>query len=460
MEPNTFRVTQQLTVTRMLSAVALLLAPLLWANEALALSHYVRAGATGNGSGSDWANACRDFTGSCTAGTLKRGDTYYVACGHYASVNFSAPNSGTTNITVLAATSSNHGTDTGWSTSFGVDSGNCQAVFANRVQFSTSYWTFDGQYRSTETHGHGFLVDNRNSPIAHNLILQNGLTNITAGYTEIYGEGTNSGLCLNQIYLATATGGTNHRFHHLYAHDGSSATIMSQSTNGVIWEYNYLARNHSDAVCHAEAIADQGSDNLTIRYNKFVDIEGTGVIVALGRGADLAEDNWHIHGNLFYQTGSRTYGNGAIACINGETCSNWFIYNNTFYNNVNNSRVNMDSTVTPRNIMVVNNIFYGVRNAQHSATVTADHNIYFSGDTFSPEPNQRTISSSPFMNAGSFDLRLTTALDAGATLAAPYTIDPIGVKRGLDGTWDRGAYEYTSGVDAVPPQPPVNLHVN
>jgi hypothetical protein len=43
---------------------------------ASAANHYVRAGASGNGSGADWTNAYTDLPGSLT-----RGDTYYVAAG-------------------------------------------------------------------------------------------------------------------------------------------------------------------------------------------------------------------------------------------------------------------------------------------------------------------------------------------------------------------------------------------
>src|SRR3989338_753419 len=53
-----------------------------------AANHYVRSGATGSGSGSDWANACADFTGSCAVASLVRGEVYYVATGTYGSRTF------------------------------------------------------------------------------------------------------------------------------------------------------------------------------------------------------------------------------------------------------------------------------------------------------------------------------------------------------------------------------------
>ena len=54
--------------------------------------------------------------------------------------------SGTTLITIKKAIESDHGTDTGWSSAYG----DGQATFPN-VTFTTSYWTFDGQSRTTLT---------------------------------------------------------------------------------------------------------------------------------------------------------------------------------------------------------------------------------------------------------------------------------------------------------------------
>src|SRR5690242_20637237 len=100
---------------------ALLGVILLFSPNADAASHYVRSGASGNGSGSDWANACTDFTGACAVASLVRGDTYYVGTGSYAGRTFNTPASGTLVITIKGATGADHGTSTGWSSAYGVD---------------------------------------------------------------------------------------------------------------------------------------------------------------------------------------------------------------------------------------------------------------------------------------------------------------------------------------------------
>lgn len=98
-----------------------------------AADHYVRQGASG--SGNDWSNAY----GSLPS-TLIRGDTYYIADGVYGSYNFNTAVSGSQYITIKKATGADHGTNTGWVSGYG----DGQATFSSPIQFTTSYWLFDG----------------------------------------------------------------------------------------------------------------------------------------------------------------------------------------------------------------------------------------------------------------------------------------------------------------------------
>jgi hypothetical protein len=52
------------------------------------------------------------------------------------------------------------------------------------------------------------------------------------------------------------------------------------------------------------------------------------------------------------------------------------------------------------------------------------------------------------------DFHLTGATNPGMTQSAKYSTDPDGVKRGDDGVWDRGAYEF----GRPRPEPPTNLN--
>jgi hypothetical protein len=104
-------------------------------NAAMAADHYVRPGASGDGSGKDWNNAYTSIPIS-----LVRGDTYYIADGSYGSYSFDDNASGSSYIYIKKATQSAHGTDTGWNATYG----DGQAVFASPLQFTTPYWVFDG----------------------------------------------------------------------------------------------------------------------------------------------------------------------------------------------------------------------------------------------------------------------------------------------------------------------------
>ena len=123
----------------------------LGAVTAEAANHYIRSGATGTGNGSDWTNACTDFTGSCAVGLLVRGDTYYVADGAYASRTFNKAANSNLVITIKKATVADHGTETGWVNTYG----DGQAVFNSTVTFSTDDWVLDGSTR-----------DESNSPVS------------------------------------------------------------------------------------------------------------------------------------------------------------------------------------------------------------------------------------------------------------------------------------------------------
>ena len=122
--------------------------------QAQAADRYVRQGASGSGSGSDWSNAYTTLPGNLT-----RGDTYYIADGTYGGYSFDDANSGTTQITIKKATVANHGTSTGWSDAFG----DGVAAFTGQINFATSNWVFDGVVGGGPdrwTSGHGFKVTN------------------------------------------------------------------------------------------------------------------------------------------------------------------------------------------------------------------------------------------------------------------------------------------------------------
>src|SRR5262249_48377802 len=119
--------------------------------------HYVRAGASGSGDGTDWNNACPDFSGACAPANLVRGDVYYVAAGRYTNQTFDTPESGALVIMIRKATLTDHGSASGWMNGFAG-----QAVITGANTVTTGYWTFDGQTGDYLTGGigsYGFKFD-------------------------------------------------------------------------------------------------------------------------------------------------------------------------------------------------------------------------------------------------------------------------------------------------------------
>src|SRR5688572_16907253 len=95
---------------------------------------YVRQGAAGTSDGSDWTNAFPSLPSA-----LQRNSIYFIADGNYSSRTFDDLNNGET-IFICKATAAEHGTDTGWSVTYG----DGRAVFGV-LSFSTSNYVFDGK---------------------------------------------------------------------------------------------------------------------------------------------------------------------------------------------------------------------------------------------------------------------------------------------------------------------------
>ena len=76
-----------------------------------AATYYIRAGATGSGNGADWTNAWTDINYINGIGS---GDVIYIAAGTYTG-NYVANSDGWT---LRRATAAEHGTGTGWSSSY------------------------------------------------------------------------------------------------------------------------------------------------------------------------------------------------------------------------------------------------------------------------------------------------------------------------------------------------------
>lgn len=426
---------------------------------------YVTPAGAGTKAGTDWNNACAGFTGSCASAVLIRGNTYYVADGDYLATGvqaFAKAASGTTRITIKKATVADHGTVTGFSAALG----DGQAIF-DAISFDSPYWTLDGQVGSGLV-GYGIVVDpqlctgdvmvigvnlGQNNPglsVSHVEIALCG-EDLKRDGTVSVGDCAPSGSCgLNQdgIYSCNISTTTPLQIRYVYIHDLTRDGITLCSVDDVLIEYVRIERNHgADVDSHGQGIAfiAPPMSNGTIRFCVFADVVGTAAIAWLG-GNGLTYSNMTVYGNIFYSTDSvrYTYSPGSIYGRVGVNQTGFLIYNNTFYN-ISKPEPELDgdtvSGAEVRNNLYVNSIF----SANPSTTgITASHNYYYNNTgSFVPsgETSQQNGSGDPFVNAAGHDFRLSVATLAGFTLSSPYNVDVLGVTRGADGTWDRGAYE-------------------
>lgn len=435
--------------------------------SAFAANHYVTQNGSGTKSGADWSNACAGFSGNCAGGSLVRGDTYYVASGSYGNVTFSA-GSGTSVVTIMGVTATNHGTDTGWSSS---NVG--QAVFTGAT-INTGYFTFDGQVRgsaacqsnsancSFSDWRTGYTLKFSNTNHITNLVeIASKISNVSFKYVEFSGANTSG---IDDFTIYNGGGGVSSLYvGYSYLHNtGNSQIQMNDGTygqnSGLTVEYSWIYKNH----CANDATHDEGFaivfDNIIVRYNVFQDITSTGVITNAAAG-DPSVNNWQIYGNVFFWdpawvTDSTNVGlaNGVIGLPNHDASSgSFYFYNNTIFG-IKGGWANsgVDTPNGGATKKVLNNLWYDASSPSCTYNYSpqyAYNSYYACGNTGCDSGNNiYQTSSAPniFTNTSAFDFSLTSATTAGLTLASPYDKDMFGNTRGADGTWDRGAFEFGS----------------
>lgn len=431
-----------------------------------AASQYVRAGATGSGNGSDWTNAY-----AALPTTLIRGDVYYIADGNYSSYHFNTPNNGTSITTIKKAIESDHGSNTGWQSSYG----DGQAIFGP-WSVSTDYFVFDGQIRNSDWHlgkisQYGIKVKNTGTALRLDNSGSNFGDNLTFNNIDFEAGGRDTGQGDDVIYsngwTGSGTGPQNVTFSRCAMHDSDRTIFLMRQWRNLIVEYSYIARQNSTPEQHGEIVSDDGSDNIIWRYNIIEDPEGTGVWAILnGAGGDMGDANaWEIYGNVIFHSSSYTGSlrdgiSGVLQCVNDSSnqnsCSNWKVYNNTIYN-IKGLWSGFFIQAGAGN-EIYNNIWYGSVRTNNSGPISFGWNWYYNtlsdGDT-SNTKQSCTSDCTIFIDSANKNFRLARATNIGNPLPSPYNMDIDGILRGSDGSWDRGAYEF--GGQKVSLQAPTGL---
>jgi hypothetical protein len=399
---------------------------------------YVRSGSSGDGS--DWARAFAALPES-----LERGAVYFVADGSYPGHRFDDPASGTELVTIRKATIGDHGTDTGWMDEYG----DGEAAFGDQLEFTTPHWLIDGVVGGgpgSWTSGFGFRVT-QSEAIPLISIASDEADDVTIRHVDLEGtrhSGGGGSIAQDAVKVA---GGRGFTLSYFYTHALGRAPFFLVPAPESVIEYGYIGEFISTDTAHSEVVsawAWSEAGDFTFRYNIVAAITGTGGIMWDNSGSH--ESLARIYGNVFYRAPDALWDNEANGLIggwtggSGEDCFGLRVYNNSFVHTT--GRIFTDFIVRSGDNEVVNNLFYDSDPPSFADIQIHDHNHYIeSGDT-AGEPNGTTATGDPFVDAAALDFRLLAATPGGQELGSPYTLDALGILRGEDGTWDRGAYEH------------------
>jgi hypothetical protein len=409
-------------------------------------SYYVRSGAVGSGSGTDWDNAFVDLPT-----TLVRGATYYVAGGEYFPYTFDDDIDGEKYIRVQKAVLSDHGTDVGWSDEYGesVAYWSCDgcADYSKIFYIKTSYIIFDGVTGGGPnewTSSHGFeLLSSKNIFFIYIGNSSTEVQNIEIKHVAMGSPNPPvAGIGTATYIRPAAPGKSNIVFSHCYIHDiGDSMNPWYDDVSAVTFEYNCIARNATSPGSHGAGMEFSDVSNVHIRYNLFIDITGTGVIGIYNSDDGILEDVY-VYGNIFQNTPDfipPAGWNGVVYCTSGSggVQRNIKVYNNTFYN-ISPPSILLNSK-TQDGHEALNNVFISI---DGGADILGYSHDYSMSDIDLGEDNFQLIAGDPFVNITQMNFYLSDPTEPGVALSNSFSEDMFGNARGVDGTWDRGAIEY------------------
>jgi hypothetical protein len=298
-------------------------------------TYYVLGGGTGTHKGTDWANAnCK------IPNPLAAGDVVYIgnsggnladtttSCAGEATHTFTGNGTLGNHITIKAATGADHGTGTGWNSSYGVDvtpkiTWSNSFVPSNGLKnpfwsFCANYYDIDGAVGNADTSGtYGFYFRSAGDMFGFIKIDSHdcsdaSLTDITFKFVEIDGvnadsiSGTNAagGLYWGSPVSTTATV-SNLSFTYGFLHDLFAPIVTLGNNLGLILDHDYIYNNFGNTVMHSQGLqagrASGGTtalNNFTLSNSVMKNIQGTGFLMCL----DGTCNKWSIYNNIFYYT--------------------------------------------------------------------------------------------------------------------------------------------------------------
>ena len=456
-------------------------------SSAFAACHTVSPNGSGSKNGTDWNNAYAGIPS-----TLVRGDVYYLADGSYPALEFTTAASGTTTVEIRKAQVYDYGRTSdgcsndisaGWSAS---TMGAAQAVFSSTLgghmfYLEDPYLVINGNGQQT-TAGCGGTIGN--DPTANpgtitdcgikiddttacgtDLISQTGgVANFTASYLEVHGCGNAS----SEDYIIRADSSANWSITHMYLHYFGAVCAVIGGTSHFTFDDNYMFRNQIVAgsnPTHGQCLQSSGDGgNLDVSRNVFRDLGGTAIMMSWVGSGSVQSGPYNFYDNVIWNTPGFTpiapSANGLLACINGFTCNNVTMSQNTIVGMTHGAETGIDSE-TGGTYTVQNNLYYDntsyLGDLNGGGTFTESHNSYLTSGTSCPSGTANVCdnsSANPLVSwtTGNFTLA-TDAADWNnrISLGSPFTTDANGVTF----TTDRGAYQFGGGSGA--PVPPTGL---
>jgi hypothetical protein len=410
---------------------------------------FVNKSATGSNNGTSWANAWTNVSSIGWSG-LSAGDVVCVAGGTY-SGSISTGKSGTSGnpITIRRATAADAtcgSSTTGWTSAF-----DTQAVIGG-INLGNDFVTIDGAVAN------GFKMNLANVSGSPSAIGVSGPTNgVIVRYTEVAGpcgttacpqNGDARSIDLNSWNGSSYNLQNNMTIQYNNLH-GACTILWSAHSINLIIEHNRFADSADSTPgnpnCHPNVIAEQDSTNVSFRYNEVTNWEVEGIMACPNGGCS---SSWDIYGNFWHDPMPGSY--PRVLEAQGNSNGPYHVYNNTFVNlyyicaNTGNGGSFAPGTQGR------NNVFWG-NNFANCGLPSDDYD--YSDKSLSGEANGQGSASNIFASVSSKDFHLTTHTKPGLNLGSPYNLDYDGNPRM---TWDRGAWEFSSGTSSKP-NPPTNL---
>jgi hypothetical protein len=400
---------------------------------------FVNQSAGGSNNGTSWANAWTNLS-SIGWSSLAAGDIVCVAGGTYSgSINTGASGSSGNPITIRRATAADKtcGSSTaGWNSAF-----DAQVVMKGTIEIGNSYITIDGAVSN------GIQVVMQN-PSGSTYVGVGGTSaatqHVTLRYIEVAGP-CGSTPCHNlgdhRSFVIEHWNGSDYDkqdswlLQYMNFHGACNNMVLYGETNFVI-EHSRLADSLDSVgdICHPN-VGNIGGGTATFRYNEVTNWDTEGLMF-LGTGT------WYVYGNIWHDPSTSSFPRYLESQTNSMLV---YSYNNTLVNIPYGTVLTSNGGSWSSSSQGRNNIYWNTNGAGFSSD---DYDL---SNASLSEAHAQSKASNPFVNLTGQNYHLSAHTSGGQNLGSPYNIDYDGNTRT---TWDRGAYEFSSGTQ---PDPPTNL---